>query len=882
MDSNSTRQDFARNLRRALADLHDPIALRRNPMARAVAPATGTGGAGAALRKRLTTAVEALRPERTTDVNARAWRPYQLLQLRYIEGRTPLEVERALAVSTSQYYREHQAALEALTTILLDDATVPASWELAPHDFNEGIGVQQRHNLPLQITSFIGREQELAELDALVPNSRLSTLTGVGGCGKTRLAIELSMRQLDAYADGVWLVDFTALSDPGLVTQTVAFTLGIRAAGSEPILSTLIRGIRSKRLLLVLDNCEHLLQACAQVVDSLLRTCPHVSIVVTSREMLGITGETVFLVPPLEAPDVSESQSAAELIEYPAVKLFVERASLVATGFHLTHENADPVVEICKRLDGLPLAIELAAARTHAFTPKEIAARLSDRFRLLTGGSRTAPARHQTLRAMVDWSYMVLNEEEQRLFRRLSVFAGGSTADAVQVVCAEDGLPGESIPTILANLVERSLIVAEPADGAMRYRMLDTLREYAAQRLAERGQTDALCQRHARYYAQLAADQEKEMYGPRQVAAIYSLRREHHNFRAVLSAGARGGDLAVLSARVAASLAVFWFVDNYVVEARHWYDWVLSFGGAAGDGSAVRCLTLGGYFAALTGEHGLGLDMCDRAVAQAVTTDDASLIAWAYFFRCGTAFVTGDASGTARDARVGIRTCSDAGWAWGAAICNAWLGRSLLMQREIAESLVQLREAVDRSRAIGDPLSIALSLSFYGAAVGAHGGYEAAAVCFEEALELFETIGGCYAQASRVLVDWGALALGSGRIDAAAKVLSDALIMTNKLGRVPYRLAQLMAASAQVAAARECWRDAAVLLAAARELRARSGTQLPPERGTEEAAAWATLRQQAEETMLASWVADARQLDETAAVELAGDVLRRVPDRERS
>jgi predicted ATPase len=849
--------------------LHDAVALRRNPLINNVV-LTNTADRATALREWLVSGINALQPGAGVPPDARSWRPYRVLQLRYVEARSALEVERLLAISTSQYYRDHQAALDALTELLLENASRPQGG-VAASDVEERAGRTAQHNLPASITSFIGRERELTEIGDLLTTNRLITLTGAGGCGKTRLALEVAAGQIQHFSDGVWLVDLTPLTEPGLVAQTIALTLGLQESPAEPIAATLVRTIQSKNILLVLDNCEHLLQACSQVVDSLLRVSSDLKILVTSREIISLTGECVFHVPPLSLPTTWSQAPTQEIMEYPALRLFVERARAVSTSFALSEGNALAVVQICTQLDGLPLAIELAAARVNVFTPQQISQRLADRFHLLTGGSRAAPPHHQTLRALIDWSYELLSPDERRLFQRLAVFAGGWTIEAAETVCAAAALEPADISGLLAALVEQSLVVAEPVGDEMRYHLLETLRAYAHDRLAEAGDALALGEQHSGYFANLARTLANGIFGPRQLEALQTLELEHNNFRMVLGNASRSVQSANHGARVAASLGLFWFIRNYFTEARYWCDWVLSLRAVSDDSAIARCLGTNGFMLASMGEHVSGLKMCDASVEHAERSQKSETLAWAHAIRCGTYFVTGDAEGTEREARTGMQACSEADWAWGAVACSAWLGRSLLMQRKARRAVDHLRETLELSRAIGDPFSNALALSFYGAALGADGQYDAAAACLAQALGLFRTIG-CYAQISRCLVDWSALALSSGKVDDAARALAEGLELTNRLGRVPYRSAQLLAGSAQLAAAAERWTEAAQLLALARALRAQSGAQVAPERAQEEAALQQSLQEHMSGSELSKMVGPGAH-NETDALALAQEVL---------
>ena len=295
------------------------------------------------------------------------------------------------------------------------------------------------NNLPIQLNSFIGRRREIADVQRLLSASRLATLTGAGGCGKTRLALQVAANLVDTYNDGVWWIELAPLVDPTLVPQAVAAVLGVREQADQPVLNSLVDYLRPKNILLVLDNCEHLIDACAHVAEALLRACPNLRILATSREALNIAGENAWTVPSLSLPDVGEKRlTFTELSQYEAVQLFVDRAIAVQPSFKLTELNAQAVAQVCHRLDGIPLAIELAAARMKVLQSAEIVARLDDRFSLLTTGGRTALPRHQTLRAAMDWSYDLLSEQERVLLRRMSVFAGGCTLVALEQVCTNE------------------------------------------------------------------------------------------------------------------------------------------------------------------------------------------------------------------------------------------------------------------------------------------------------------------------------------------------------------------------------------------------------------------------------------------------------------
>ncbi len=355
------------------------------------------------------------------------------------------------------------------------------------------------HNLPVQRSSFIGREAEKQALHDLLTKHRLVTVTGVGGCGKTRLALEVGAGEVDRFIDGVFFIDLSSILEPGLVSSTIAAALGVPASG-ETSDERLGRFLSDRHVLVLLDNCEHLLDGCAVVVDRLLTTCPHVSVLATSREPLSIEGERVWRVPSLRLPD---GDAPEEIGQSEAVRLFVDRAAAVRPGFVLTVDNTRAVTEICRRLDGIPLALELAAARVAHMAPREIAERLTDRFRLLTTGRRGVQ-RQQTLQAVLDWSFELLGEPERVLLRRLSVFTGGWTLDAAQAICATEGIEPEHLIDVLGSLVARSLVDVEDRGGRTRYRLLETVRLYAQDRLVAAGEASAVRGTHAGWYLRQA------------------------------------------------------------------------------------------------------------------------------------------------------------------------------------------------------------------------------------------------------------------------------------------------------------------------------------------------------------------------------------------
>jgi predicted ATPase/class 3 adenylate cyclase len=413
------------------------------------------------------------------------------------------------------------------------------------------------NNLPQQVTSFIGRERELAEVKRLLANTRLLTLLGVGGIGKTRLSLQVAADLMDDYPDGVWFVELAPQTDARLVPQAVASVLGVKEEAGHPVVEALAKYVKDRQLLLVLDNCEHLVPACAELAKRLLQAGPRSKVLASSREHLHVAGETTYLVPALDAPDPQQTIALGALTRYEAVRLFTDRAGAAQPSFQITQQNATAVADICHRLDGIPLAIELAAARVRALSVETIAARLHDRFRLLAGGDRTALPRQQTLRALIDWSYDLLTEQERALFRRLAVFAGGLALEAAETVGSGGDVDKRDVLELLTNLVEKSLVALDT--GGSRYRLLETVRQYAQERLNESGEEDQARMLHLVFYLAFAEKARPQLVGPEQGAWLARLDLEREN---ILSAHAwcdraKGG--VELGLRLAEAMRPYWF-----------------------------------------------------------------------------------------------------------------------------------------------------------------------------------------------------------------------------------------------------------------------------------------------------------------------------------
>ncbi len=426
-------------------------------------------------------------------------------------------------------------------------------------------------NIPVPLTSFVGRHEELKEIARLLSSSRLLTLTGPGGVGKTRLAIQTANDSMKMFKDGVFWVGLVGLLDENLIPQEIAQSLNVRETSSEPLIETLKTYLKSKEILLTIDNCEHLIRSCAQYTEQLLATCTKLKILATSIEALGLFNETIWQVPSLPLPGSRESHSLKELQEFASIELFEERASSAKPGFLLDERNATSVAQICRRLDGIPLAIELAAARIKVLSVDEIAARLDDRFSLLTAGSRTAIPRHQTLRATIDWSYELLTEPERILLRRLSVFAGGFTLETAEAVCGWVQLTRSSILDLLGHLVDKSFVMVETTSvpGETRYRLLETIRQYALDGLAGLGEAREIRARHLDFFVKLAEQAETHIFSGESKIWFGRLDQELDNIRAAIEWSTNSGR-AVAALQIVGSLVYFWFARGLL--ASEWND----------------------------------------------------------------------------------------------------------------------------------------------------------------------------------------------------------------------------------------------------------------------------------------------------------------------
>ncbi len=513
------------------------------------------------------------------------------------------------------------------------------------------------HNLPTPMTSFVGHEDEIAEVVRLLNTSRLLMLIGSGGCGKTRVALQVAWMIVNngisgargaanspgeggdtPFKDGVWHVDIAPLADPALVPQTLASVLSIRESQDRTLTMEMLTALHQKHMLLVLDNCEHLVDACALLIATLLPCCPHVHVLGTSWQVLGVTGERVWRVRPLSVPPEPpttlrraaplNSDDALLLSSYEAVRLFLDRATAIQPTFAFTPGQMHAVAHVCRRLDGIPLAIELAAARVDMLRVEQIAARLDDRFRLLTRGGRSAGTRHRTLRATLDWSFDLLGPRERAVFCRLAVFAGGWTLEAATAICADSEITGDEIEDVNSNLVDASLVVVEQQDGSTRYGLLETMRQYGWARLLADGGARAVGARHAVYYLALAEDIESQLLMPGEATGFAQLVRDQDNLRTALHWYAMAGAVDEVL-RLASALQYYWVNRGFATEGQRWLDHGIGLRDTVSPRTRGRALRAAGFVSYARGEYSQADALLQSGLIMARQQDDRREEAWA-------------------------------------------------------------------------------------------------------------------------------------------------------------------------------------------------------------------------------------------------------------
>lgn len=627
-------------------------------------------------------------------------------------------------------------------------------------------------NLPAAISSFLGRRAELGEVTALLEASRLVTLTGPPGIGKSRLGLELA-RQLGADGlDGAWLVELAPVSAGGLVPKALAAAMSVSEVPGESLTDTVIARVGGRRALVVLDNCEHLVGACAEVVDALLRGCPELRILATSREALSIPGERVWQVPALSIPPPDVSPVPERLMGYDAVSLFVERAAAVHPAFVLNADAALAVAEICRRLDGIPLAIELAAARVATLTPVEIARRLDDRFALLVAGSRNRVGRHHTLQAAVDWSHELLSAPERALLRRLSAFVGGFCLEAAEAVCAGAQVESSQVLDLLSGLVSKSLVVADTANSTGRFHLLETIRAYAADRLDEADEAAATGQAHARFYLTLAEQAEPELTGATQERWFTCLEAERENLRSAIEWSLADGKTE-WALRLTGALAVFWRVRCHFSEGRDLAQAALAASNGEWPASKAKALWAAGFMALATDEPEAAIPPLEESLSCFDELGDLQGRARALLILGNSKLIVRDPSwrGMLADSAAQAREAED--W-WCLSLALFLAGDAHANRNDLLGARPLLEESLTVAREAQEKQGLRAALMGLGKVTLRQGDYHSAESLLEEALDILRELGEDYFRAL-ALEYLAELEVGRGEYLRARELLHETL-----------------------------------------------------------------------------------------------------------
>ncbi len=639
------------------------------------------------------------------------------------------------------------------------------------------------NNLPRQLSSFVGRDQEIVDAVARLSEASLLTLTGPGGVGQTRLALEIGAHMIASFPHGVWLVELASVTEGPLVGDAVASALKVKQRPGSEVLATLVESLADRRALLILDNCEHLMDSVIEVADEVMRRCPEVQVLATSREALGIGGESLMAVPSLSLPsEERESRTLEALVECDAVRLFLNRARAVVPAFELTDANAEAVAQICRRLDGIPLAVELAAARVRSLPPQQIAERLDDRFRLLTGGSRTALPRHRTLRAAMDWSFDLLAEPEQVLLPRLSVFAGSFSLEAAEAVTGDGPIASEDVVDLLAHLVDRSLLVPEAGGSEARYRMLETIRDYAQERLVESGEATARYARHRDWFVNLVDRARPAFFsGPVQPDWVARLAADHDNLRAALRWTHEGPDGADAELSMASGLWRFWEVRGDLEEGSAWLERALTRVGGEVSVRRASALTGAGVLAAHRGDYSAAAAFHEASLMLNRELGQPLAVAAACSNCANVAVEQGNLDRARELYTEGIELSRTGGDHQGAAFGLINLADLTARLGETEEADRLYAESIGIFEKFGDTWGVAHASTRLALAARRRGDLATARRRYEDALEMHRAARDRHAEA-RVLANLGDVAADDGESARAEALYQESLVLRSGLG----------------------------------------------------------------------------------------------------
>ena len=635
-----------------------------------------------------------------------------------------------------------------------------------------------RNNLPVQLTSFIGRENEIAEIKQELKNHHLVTLTGPGGTGKTRLSLQVAADLLDLFPHGVWFIELAPLTDPDLIPQTILSAIGITERSGKP-LEVLREYLRQKKSLIILDNCEHLLEASAKVANAILSVAPDLKVLASSRETLGVQGEMSYPVPSLSLPDIKHPPIIEQLSQYEAVRLFLDRALLVARHFSVNASNAPYIAQICYRLDGIPLAIELAAARVQMLSVDQISAGLDDRFHLLTGGARTLLPRQQTLRALIDWSYDLLSENERLCLRRLSVFAGSWTLEAAEEVCSGDSIESYAVLDLLGQLVNKSLIlvIEHSQSGETRYRMLETIRQYARDRLLEAGGSETLRQHHLTYFVKLTAQAEPELYRSNQVFWLNKLDEELDNLRTALE-WALATDIESGLRIVAGPIYRFWLFRSTWLELGNWLAQLLQ-SYTRSDPLHVRALAIRSQCVVNNeGNFNEAHLLAEKSLQMARSLSDRQSEAFSLSILGGFTLLQGSVGEAIPLLEQSLSLYRSLGDKVGQASTLDWLA---INNSDLERATAFAREGLGLCRELGDLAGVASILTTLARLTYSRGDFSSPTPWLEEVLSLSRQLGD-QPREEEALITYGTLAYWQGDYQRARAYYEEGILVGEKIG----------------------------------------------------------------------------------------------------
>ncbi len=735
------------------------------------------------------------------------------------------------------------------------------------------------NNLPVQLTTFIGREREIEEAKNRLNSARLLTLIGPGGTGKTRLALQLAAELLPSFSDGVWVAELAPLADPALIMQTIASVLGLRDQLGMHMDELVVDYLRAKNILLVMDNCEHLVEACAQLIDQLLHACPNLKIIASSREALGINGETIYRVPSLSLPDPAQTTPEA-LLRSESIQLFLARAAAVSPSFTLNDHNATAVAQICRRLDGIPLALELAAARVPVFAAEQLAARLDDRFKLLTGGSRTALPRQQTLRATIDWSYDLLLENERALLRKLSVFAGGWSFEAVEAIC-----PELDVLNLLTQLINKSLVIAEEEKGETRYHLLETVRQYARDKLLEAGEAIQARDAHFNYFFELARTAAPKLNGYEALIWVMRLETEFDNIRAALSWATENNVEAAL--RMCASLLYFWNRRGLEEEGRHLIGEALAqaLKLPRTDGEADRQMmkSLGEAWHSMAmlaysqGDNARAIESSKEAAVLARQLNDKRLLALALAFQASGKMWLGTTEGVEELLEEALAAARESGDKYATGLPLALFGQGIALTKgDYKKAADYINEGMALLEESGDHWGATMAMLSTGMMAKFRGDYAEARLQYAACEPIFREMGDRH-RVNMVRSELAHIERYQGHYEKAEAMYRETLPEWQRIGHRA-AIAHQLECLAAIAIFREQGKRAAHLFGAAEALREKIKIPMTQPESQEYERVIASLREGMDKDAFASAWAEGRAMSMEQAIQYALEVTTTIPN----